>query len=151
MRCIFVVLLPMILGGCLPDREKELAVCRTEADHFFEANIADNPDNPKSQFIIGCMATKGYDFSVVPSDCDSRYPFPTQSDCYVPNSWLDWIVDKFRTAKEAKLSVDTSKFGFAGEHMEVDVFFPPVRTSMPLAATVTTKGNFVSLWQGSLT
>ena len=95
MRGIFVVLLLMILGGCLPDREKELAVCRTEADHFFEANIADDPDNPKSQFIIGCMATKGYDFSVVPSDCDSRYPFPTQAGCYVPNSWIDWMVDKF--------------------------------------------------------
>jgi hypothetical protein len=66
------------------------------------ANIADDPDNPKSQFIIGCMATKGYDFSVVPSDCDSRYPFPTQAGCYVPNSWIDWMVDKFRTAKEAK-------------------------------------------------
>lgn len=101
MRRLLVVVLLMSLGGCLPDREKDLAACRIEADHFFQAATADDPDDPKSQFIIGCMTTKGYDFSVVPPDCDSRYPFPSQPACYAPSRWLDWMIDNFRGAKKA--------------------------------------------------
>lgn len=101
MTRIFVVLLLMSLGGCLPDRNASLAACRMEANRFFRTDIAVDPDDIKSQYIIGCMATKGYDFTVLPTNCDSRYPFPTQPACYTPTNWLDWIVDKFRLAKKS--------------------------------------------------
>jgi hypothetical protein len=98
-----IVLLALIaLGGCSPDRDKDLAACRIGANRFFRAGIADDPDNPKSQYIIGCMTEKGYDFTVLPSDCDSRYPFPIQSACYAPNNWLDWMVDNMRRELKAK-------------------------------------------------
>jgi len=102
MRGVFVLLLLMSLGGCLPDRDKDLATCRTEANRFFRAAIADDPENPKSQYIIECMAAKGYDFTVVPKNCDNRYPFPTQSACYAPTSWLDVIVEKLLPAEKTK-------------------------------------------------
>jgi len=28
----------------------------------------------------------------------NRRPFPTQPACYIPASWLDWFIDKFRRA-----------------------------------------------------
>lgn len=92
-----IVLLALLtLGGCLADRDKDLMACRIDANRFFRSYIADDPDNVKSQFIIGCMTAKGYDFTVTPADCDNRYPFPTQATCYVPNNWLDWMVDELR-------------------------------------------------------
>jgi hypothetical protein len=86
----------MTLGGCLPDRSKDVAACQTEAERFYQTYHAVNPDDPSSQYIIGCMAAKGYDFTILPVDCNSQHPLPTQSACYAPNSWLDWIIDQFR-------------------------------------------------------
>jgi hypothetical protein len=102
----FALLLLTMLAGCLPDKSKDLALCRREADRFFQASIADDPSSPKSDFIIGCMAEKGYDFTVVPRDCDSRYPFPTQSACYSPNDWLEWTVDRLKAAYRSTSHAD---------------------------------------------
>ncbi len=102
MRREIVLLMVISLGGCLPDQAKELATCQTEADRFFQAYNAVDPDDPRSQYIIACMAAKGYDFTVMPEDCDSRYPFPTQPACYEPHSWLNWIMDKFHRALKSK-------------------------------------------------
>jgi hypothetical protein len=96
MRREVVLLMVITLGGCLPDQAKDLATCRKDADRFYQAYNAVDPDDPSSQYIIACMAAKGYHFTVLPEDCDSRYPFPTQPACYAPNSWLDWIIDRFR-------------------------------------------------------
>jgi hypothetical protein len=87
----------IVLAGCSPDRARDLAACRAEADHFYQGYQAVDVDNPRSQYIIGCMATKGYNFDILPADCDSRHPLPVQPACYTSNSWLAWIVDQFRT------------------------------------------------------
>lgn len=90
------------LGGCLPDRDKSLVGCQREADRFFQRLQVDDPENPRSRYIIECMATNGYDFTVEPKDCDGQHPFPSQSACYVPNSWLDWIADQSRRKLKSK-------------------------------------------------
>ena len=60
MRREVVLLVVIALGGCLPDQAKDVAACRTEADRFYPTYEAVDPNNPSSQFIIACMATKGY-------------------------------------------------------------------------------------------
>jgi len=93
-----VFLLGLItLGGCLPDQAKDMAACRTDADRFYQGYRAADVDNPRSQYIIGCMAAKGYDFTIAPADCDSRHPLPTQPACYTPSSWLAWMSNQFRS------------------------------------------------------
>ena len=98
MRLEVVLFMMITLGGCLPDQTKDVAACRTEAERFYHTYEAVDPNEPSSQYIIACMAAKGYDFTILPADCDSRYPLPTQPACYAPNSWLDWIIDQIRRA-----------------------------------------------------
>jgi len=97
MRRAVLLLAVIALGGCLPDRAKDVAACRTEADHFYQAYNAVDVENPRSQYIIGCMAAKGYDFTIAPEDCDSRHPLPTQPACYTPSGWLAWINNQFHS------------------------------------------------------
>ena len=97
MRRAVLLLVAMALGGCLPDQAKDVAACQAEADHFYNGDHAVDVDNPRSQYIIGCMAAKGYDFSIAPADCSSQRPLPTQPACYTSNSWLGWIIDQFRS------------------------------------------------------
>lgn len=86
-----VLLLLLNLQSCLPDQTKSLTACQKEADQFFMAYRNDDPQNPRSRYIIECMATKGYDFTVEPDACDNRYPLTTQPTCYSPHGWLNWI------------------------------------------------------------
>jgi hypothetical protein len=97
MRCGLVLVTAISLGGCLPEQAKNVTTCRTEADRFYQGYQSADVDNPRSRYIIACMASKGYDFDVSPADCDSRRPLPTQPACYKPNSWPAWITDQFRT------------------------------------------------------
>jgi hypothetical protein len=83
------------LGGCSPDRDKTLIDCQKDADRFFQGSQADDPENPRSQYIIGCMAANDYDFNVEPKHCDSRFPFSTQAACYTSKNWIDRIMDQF--------------------------------------------------------
>jgi len=79
------------LGGCLPDQKQQIAACQVEADRFFLSHRAANTDDPRSQYIIACMASKGYDFTIASDECSGQYPLATQSACYTTN-WKSWIV-----------------------------------------------------------
>lgn len=96
MRFGVVLLAASSVGGCFPDQAKDVVACRSEADHFYQAYRAVDPDDPSSRYIIACMAAKGYDFTISGADCDSRYPLPTQATCYAPNNWAARFVDLFR-------------------------------------------------------
>ena len=96
MRREVAFLMAITLGGCLPDKAKDMAACQTEADRFYHMYKAVDPKDPSSQFVIECMTAKGYDFTPVAVACDSRYPSPTQPACYAANSWPDWFIDQFR-------------------------------------------------------
>ena len=98
MKRTVVLLVAITLGGCLPDRAKDVAACRLEADRFYQVYQDVDVGNPRSQYIIACMAAKGYDFDVSPADCDSRHALPAQPACYTPNGWLAWLIDQFRRA-----------------------------------------------------
>jgi hypothetical protein len=84
------------LAGCLPDRDRTLSDCRKEADRFYQVYRLDEPESPRTEYIIECMAAKGYNFTVEPKDCDNRYRFETQSACYVSDTWIVWLADQFR-------------------------------------------------------
>ena len=96
MNRAFVLLVPIVLAGCLPDRANDIAVCKTESDRYYQGYQALNVDDPRSRYIIGCMAAKGYDLDVVPADCDSKYPLVTQSACYTPDGRIARFIDQFR-------------------------------------------------------
>jgi hypothetical protein len=96
MRREIALLAAFALGGCLPDQAKDVADCRVEADRFYQGYNAVDVNNPRSRYIIDCMATKGYDFNISPDKCDSRHPLATQQTCYASNNWLVWIIDQFR-------------------------------------------------------
>ena len=95
MRRAVALLLSLTLAGCLPDRAKDLAECQQEASRFYETYRAVDPDDPSSRYLIGCMAAKGYVFSIAAQDCRSERPFPNQAACYRPDSWLGWIAEQF--------------------------------------------------------
>ena len=83
-----VLVLLLNLNACLPDRTESLTSCQKEADRFFMTYRNDDPENPRSLYIIECMAARGYDFSVEPKACDSRHALTTQPTCYSPHGWL---------------------------------------------------------------
>jgi len=89
-------LVALTLTGCLPDRAKDMAACEREASRFYQTYHAVSPEDPSSRFIIGCMETKGYDFTVAPAECSGERTLLTQAACYAPSSWLGWIIDQFR-------------------------------------------------------
>jgi hypothetical protein len=95
MRRAAVLLVALILAGCLPDRTKDMADCQREASRFYETYHAVSPDDPSSRYIIGCMAAKGYDFTIAPAACSGEHPLPTQAACYTSSSWLAWMIDQF--------------------------------------------------------
>jgi hypothetical protein len=95
MRWQAAVLMTVALEGCVPDQTKDVSACQSEANRFFQTYKAVDPDDPSSRYIIACMATKGYDFTISPADCDSRHALPTQPTCYIPDRWLGWLIDKF--------------------------------------------------------
>jgi hypothetical protein len=97
MRQSAALLLMFALGGCLPDRAKDLAACETEANRFYQTYKATDPEKPSSRYLIGCMATKGYEFTIAPVACSSRRPLPTQATCYAATNWLVSIIDRFRS------------------------------------------------------
>jgi len=82
------------LAGCLPDQKQDIAACQGEADRFFLSHRAVNTDDPRSQYIITCMAIKGYDFTVTPDKCDGQHPLAIQAACYIPTNWLFRIVSR---------------------------------------------------------
>ena len=86
-----IVLQLLNLAGCVPEQTKALADCQKEADRFFMGYRNDDAENPRSRFIIECMGSKGYDFTVESKDCDNRYPLTTQTACYSPHDWVDRI------------------------------------------------------------
>lgn len=90
-RSLTFSLAAIALGGCLPDQSQQIAACQIEADRFFLSHQAASTDDPRSQYIIACMASKGYDFTVASDECNARYPLASQSACYTIN-WMSWIV-----------------------------------------------------------
>jgi hypothetical protein len=93
-RYFFLVLVG--LAGCGPDQAKDVAACQSEADRFYPTYRANDLREPSSQYIVACMGAKGYDFTIVPTDCDSRRPLPTQATCYTPSHWFAGMLDRFR-------------------------------------------------------
>ena len=91
-----ILALLLMLDGCVPDQTVSLAACQKEADRFFMGYRNDDPENPRGRYIIECMAAKGYDFTVKPEACDSRYPLTTQATCYSRRGWVNWIKFELR-------------------------------------------------------
>ncbi len=96
MRPAAVLLMAIALSGCVPDRADDIAICQREATRFYAPHRAVDPEDPVSRFIIGCMAAKGYEFTVAPADCSSEHPLPTQAACYTSRTWLGWLIDRMR-------------------------------------------------------
>jgi hypothetical protein len=98
MRREVILFMAFALGGCLPDQGKasDVAACQTEADRFYQGYNDVDVNNPRGQYIIECMASKGYVFEISPADCDSRRPLTHQPTCYASQSWMMRIADRLR-------------------------------------------------------
>ena len=82
------------LAGCAANNATDLAACQKEADRFYQGHKEADMDDPRSRYVIECMATKGYDFDVYPAACNDRHPFPTQPACFVRSNWLARMIDQ---------------------------------------------------------
>ena len=96
MKRVFVFLVAITLAGCLPEKANDLAYCQTEADHFYQTYQAFDVNDPRTRYIIGCMAAKDYNLDMLLTDCDSQHRLVTQAACYTPNSWIARLTDRFR-------------------------------------------------------
>lgn len=99
MRREVLFIAALAVAGCLPDQAKDLTACRIQADRFYQGYDDVDVNNPRSRYMIACMAAKGYDFNFSPADCDSRHPLAIQPTCYAPNSWPAWLIDQFHAHK----------------------------------------------------
>jgi hypothetical protein len=93
-ECGVALIVAINLAGCSPNKATDMAACQNEADRFYQGRKAADMDDPRSRYIIECMATKGYDFDVYPATCTDRHPFPTQPACFVPSNWLARMFDQ---------------------------------------------------------
>ena len=91
---VVALLLAINLVSCSPNKATDMAACQKEADRFFQGRPEVDMDDPRSRYIIECMASKGYDFDVYPAACTDRHPFPTQPACFVPSNWLARMFDQ---------------------------------------------------------
>lgn len=83
-------LLSLGAAGCGPDRGQAVAACEGEADRFYPG-IARDVNSPRSQFVIGCMGSKGFAFDFEAAQCDSRHPMSSQAECYRSRGVFDWF------------------------------------------------------------
>ena len=90
------MIVAIALAGCLPEKANDLADCQTEADHFYETYQAFPEDDPRSRYIIGCMAAKGYHLDVSPAECDGKHRLVIQPTCYTPAGQIARFIDRFR-------------------------------------------------------
>lgn len=98
MTVAIVLLLSANMAALLPHQPQAMDECLREAERFYHMYKIVDPNDPSSQYIMACMAAKGYVFTIAPKDCDSRYPLVAQPACYTPNTWLGWAIDRFRRA-----------------------------------------------------
>ena len=91
--CVLPFAIMVTLAGCSQDKAAAIDACQTEADRFFQGYRTDDVTNPRSRYVIECMAAKGLDFDITPAGCDSRKALPSQPACYVSNFWFDQLTD----------------------------------------------------------
>jgi hypothetical protein len=91
-----VVLLSIALGGCMPDQSKDMATCQHEVKRFYAVYSASNMNDPGVRYIMACVESKGYEFSIDASNCSSKYPLATQPACYTPQGSMAAAIDQFR-------------------------------------------------------
>ena len=92
-RAIILLTIMMALISCSQERENVLTACEVQADRFYQRYQSASSDDPRSQYIIGCMATKHYRFDISSPSCVSHRPFASQFACYAPVDWFAWIID----------------------------------------------------------
>jgi hypothetical protein len=64
-RALFLMCLALLLAGCLPDRERELAICQVEAMRLYPQERLNPPQQHNlhlSDFLKACMRAKGWRF-----------------------------------------------------------------------------------------
>ena len=86
----------VLLAGCQAEKSSDLLACRAEAERFYPSHLAGDPAEPAGQFVVACMASKRYSFSIQATDCDGRYPMTLQSTCYSSDTWASVLWGKFR-------------------------------------------------------
>ena len=91
-----VVLLSIALGGCMPDQSKDMAACQQEVKRFYAVYVASNMTDPGVRYIMACMESRGYAFSIAATNCHSKYPLATQPACYTPQGSMAAAIDQFR-------------------------------------------------------
>ena len=85
----------------LPNAAVDLAACQLQAQRFYQTFRANDLNDPSSPYIVGCMESQGYEFSMLLENCDGRHPLANQAACYTPTSWFGAMLDRYsRTPKQ---------------------------------------------------
>jgi len=96
---LIAIVLMLPLGGCFAEQEQQLASCKLEAMRLYpNENPAAFPSGKIGDYIDTCMGAHGYKFSLGPSSCKPHgYAFEIDPHCYVPTSWVGWLIYRLET------------------------------------------------------
>ena len=87
-----VVMSSIILFGMLryvPDKASDIKICESETLRFYSVGSGE-------RFMKECMLAKGYEFDVMPEDCESGTRMVMQPACYTPNAFGAKVLDRLR-------------------------------------------------------
>jgi hypothetical protein len=97
-RGAVLVLLSLPLAGCFADQKQQLAACKLEAIKLYP-NEQQQYSAKVGDFLKACMGAHGYEYDAFQKMCGSSVGIPTPVDlyCYVPTSWVGWLVYRLET------------------------------------------------------
>ena len=101
----------LMLTSCDQGRAKEEATaqCSMDADRFFPSYEAAQVDSLRNKYMVGCMDTKGYNFTFESKDCDSKRPLFNQPACYAPKTWLQELLQWQSARREGGTSKEPTR------------------------------------------
>ena len=91
-------ILSVIIFGMIryvPDKASDTRICEAETLRFYSVGSGE-------RFMLECMNAKGYEFDVMPEDCESRTRMVMQPACYTPNTLGAKLLDRLARPSKHK-------------------------------------------------
>lgn len=83
--------LPLLLGSCLKDQERQLGQCIVDSLHTYPTETTSRTVYDRGHLVRQCMAAAGYEFSFRDDLCQPDYNDSQEmnSHCYRPMGAID--------------------------------------------------------------
>ena len=94
MNRVWILPVVLFLSGCMEDKARDVAACDVDAMRVYPKQADLGFGDPRTVYINACMASKGYDFTILGKGCRSSQALPIQPDCYTPRGWFGRMLDQ---------------------------------------------------------